>query len=123
MPQKNDTFGISDFRPSRSRDKKYYYKINAIEFSLADPYLGKSKMEAVRTIVIAIEDRNGVFPWFHDVMGNFQWTKGEDESGHYIAYYDRWDLDVPLERGEGFFGQPFEIYDRMYYDPITFEII
>ena len=125
MPQENDTFGISDFQPSRSKDNKYYYKITNMESYLATTVFlpTKSKAGALRKIVSSIEDGNGVFLSIHSVMGYFQWTKGEDVRGHYIAYYDRWDLDVPLERGEGFFGQPFEIYDRIYYDPVTFEVI
>jgi hypothetical protein len=55
-------------------------------------------------------------------MGNYTWTKGEDKKGHYIAYYDKWDLDIPIEE-YGFIGKPFEIYDRIYYNPDTFEPI
>jgi hypothetical protein len=56
------------------------------------------------------------------IMGNYTWTKGEDKKGHYIAYYDKWDLDIPIEE-YGFIGKPFEIYDRIYYNPDTFEPI
>ena len=53
-------------------------------------------------------------------MGNYTLSEGQDEKGNYISYYDRWDLDIP---GASIIGKPFEIYDRIYYNPETFEII
>jgi len=58
------------------------------------------------------------------IMGNFKISVGEDERGHYISYYDRWDLGAnPVEGEEGLLGRPFEIYDRIYYNPSTYEVI
>ena len=63
------------------------------------------------------------------VMGKFHWSRGQDERGHYIAYYDKWDLEIPdaqsgvgkiLDRGQRKLARPFELYDRLYYDPKTF---
>lgn len=53
-------------------------------------------------------------------LAQFQLSHGRDERGPYIAMYDIWDLNQPLE---GVVGTPFEIYDRLYYDPQTFEPI
>jgi hypothetical protein len=54
------------------------------------------------------------------LLANFTLDKGEDEEGPYISLYDRYDLDrVPL--ADKVVGQPFEIYDRLYYDPETYE--
>src|SRR5207253_1198579 len=33
MPQEHGTFGISDYKPSRGHDDKYYYKINGFDMS------------------------------------------------------------------------------------------
>ncbi|MBP6060494.1 MAG: hypothetical protein KA515_00605 [Candidatus Pacebacteria bacterium] len=53
------------------------------------------------------------------IMGNFKLSLGKDERGNYISYYDKWDL--ANNQLEGIVGKPFEIYDRIYYDPNTFE--
>jgi hypothetical protein len=54
-------------------------------------------------------------------LANFTIGKGQDDRGHYISYYDIWDLGVP---GAGSrIGRDFEIYDRLYYDPKTFRPI
>jgi hypothetical protein len=54
-------------------------------------------------------------------LANFTLSKGQDSRGHYISYYDIWDLHTP---GAGSrIGRDFEIYDRLYYDPRTLEPI
>lgn len=53
-------------------------------------------------------------------LGNFTLSRSQDEKGHYLSYYDKYDFDVP---GSGLVGKPFEIYDRIYYDPKTFKPI
>lgn len=53
-------------------------------------------------------------------LGNFTLSKGQDERGHYLSYYDIYDFDVP---GSKLVGKPFELYDRLYYDPKTFKPI
>lgn len=65
--------------------------------------------------------------WIYDtdvvagIMGTFGWRAGRDNRGEYIEYDDRWDFDkIPIEK-DGFFGKPFNIYDRLYYHPVTFE--
>ena len=57
------------------------------------------------------------------IMGGFKLSKGHDAQGDYISYYDRWDLEGSVEGKEGIIGKPYEIYDRIYYDPQTFEVI
>ena len=57
------------------------------------------------------------------IMVNYKLSRGQDERGSYISYYDIWNLEGSMEGEEGLFGKPFEIYDRIYYDPETFEII
>jgi len=56
------------------------------------------------------------------IMGTFTVSKGEDDKGKYMSYYDKWDLN-PLKLRNPFtgeqiptdIGKPFEIYDRVYY--------
>lgn len=82
------------------------------------------------------------------VMGEFRFSLGKDERGNYLAYYDKWDLDpsnpnskLPAFGGRPLsskianaeqevaataakhIGKPFEIYDRIYYDPKTLKAI
>ena len=57
------------------------------------------------------------------IMGEYTLTLGKDEHGNYISYWDRWDLKGSLEGKGGLAGKPFEIYDRVYYDPKTYQVI
>ena len=74
---------------------------------------------------------------YGDVLGNFTLDKGVDEKGHYISYYDKWDvnplssaksqgdatsimsreLDNIIQSAVGI--TPREVYGRVYYDPET----
>jgi hypothetical protein len=126
LPQKYNTYTVSDYRPTNSKDEKYYFDFNnkqevfsealskkgIVEFILKK-FGDKDKISSQEVGHIIIGSR---------IMSNFQWSKGEDEKGSYLAYYDVWDLDVPLEKNKGFIGKPFEIYGRIYYDSQTFEI-
>jgi len=72
---------------------------------------------------------------YGEVLGNFTLNKGVDEKGHYISYYDKWDvnplsagadrktsmisrgLDDAIQSAVGI--TPAEVYGRVYYDPET----
>ena len=52
-------------------------------------------------------------------LGHFKMALGHDEKGYYISYHDVWNLEpggISLD-----FGKPFEIYDRIYFDPQKIE--
>lgn len=129
VPQRYGTFGMSRFKPARSTEDKYYYKINDfLEIVKTGGWRWEdasilSDQEAVR-ILLDIdtfnesEDRN---PDFSGIMGTYTLEKGQDEQGTYVAYYDKWNLEGSPEGEEGLIGQPFEIYDRIYYDPTTLQ--
>jgi hypothetical protein len=54
------------------------------------------------------------------LLANFTMDRGEDERGPYISIYDRYDLDqVPLS--DRLVGRPWEYYDRIHYNPDTYE--
>jgi hypothetical protein len=57
------------------------------------------------------------------LLTHYTVSLGEDEKGTYLSYYDKWDLAVPTEESGRGFGRAFEIYDRIYYNPETGEII
>lgn len=124
LPQKHETFGISDYHPSVSKEKRCYFKLNG--------YFGNSPEERkgrIYELLFSIDmnsspENPSRAPFFENhTLTHHTISKGEDERGHYISYYDRWDFEYPMEGKQGFFGKPFEIYDRIYYDPKTFEPI
>ena len=124
IPQKNNTFGISKYIPTDSKDKnKTYYNFNTrnrenIEEKLINDtnYIDKTKKEDIKVGIekIDLDDITGM-----GVMGGYTVTTGKDKRGKYISYYDKWDLN-PLDlsiNGKELptnFGKPFEIYDRVY---------
>ena len=135
LPQTSNTFTISDYKPSLSREDKYYYSIEDFEkktvFSIEGflPFFNDGK-EYVISQDFLIDANGGIGGSF--IMGQYKVSKGQDEKGYYLSYYDIWDLVgfedkdfnlAGIEGEEGVFGKPFEIYGRIYYDPETFEVL
>lgn len=129
VPQKHGSIGISNYAPTKvsKGDTPYYYKINNFLRNLTDEEADESQASTVKWIVENIErypeDRRLVMQ--HAALGDFTFTHGIDERGPYISYYDKWDL-APVTKNkilqiDKFIGGPLEIYDRIYYDPETFE--
>lgn len=134
IPQKSGTFDISDYAPTKGTgDAPYYFRIKEFfprllaDWGMPDP--DKKPADSVKGIVRVVSaspDRK--FVAYDDTMANYTLTLGRDARGHYIAYYDKWDLapsvledsQVPIDK---LVGKPLEIYDRLYYDPVTFEPI
>jgi len=123
ISQEHDTFGISDHQPTRAKEQKYYYKISGFFENLLVKKYREDGQQMIRDILQKIDSKEA-----HndnnmgDVMGHYTMGKGEDEHGAYISYYDQWDLDaISIEGKKGFFGKPYEIYDRIYYNPSTLE--
>jgi hypothetical protein len=131
LPQEHNTFDISEYRPEHSSEDKYYYRINGFlkKFAEAKGYNQKEALIQLLGSVTTAEEREvppntnrySAYDRSTGVMGFYTLTKGQDEKGHYISYYDRWDLEGSIEGKEGVIGKPFEIYDRIYYDPKTLE--
>lgn len=127
IPQQHETFGVSGYRPSHSTDTAAtYFKINhfADQIHLTDALAPETVQRLIRSIDSSGSKTFSAFDGLHftdpGVMGHYQWTRGEDKNGHYLAYYDIWDLDAP---GASHVGHPYEIYDRIYYNPKTYRII
>ena len=56
------------------------------------------------------------------IMGQYKLSSGKDETGAYLSYYDKWNLEGSLLEGEsGVMGKAYEIYDRIYFDPNTYQ--
>lgn len=175
MPQKNNSFGISDYQPSHSQDTmKIYFKPNYwtsdMRQSALDDYF-ESKKYANDTWInkIICNERTWVFrskqkpdndgisdaKWVTDnPLWDFMMWEWRDEKWHYIFLYDirdlnpfwkgKWassnkensedllqkilalwhDVDENTEVSSLFWaGHPFEIYDRIYYNPDNKKIV
>src|SRR5690606_6489902 len=111
LPQKNNTFDIADYRPSRSTDPNAtYYKMN--------PEFEEQLLDS-RNYYDTQNYSEGIMGTPARVLGNFQVQEGRDDEGDYISYYDRYDLDpnIPVIGkidGSKIAGKPFEIYNRIY---------
>jgi hypothetical protein len=132
-PQINNTFGVSDYKPSVSKDENnIYYSMNNNELddyilnNMNEDGTLKSKEDAYGNVHNP-QDPSGV-------MGHFQLNNGEDEKGKYVSYYDKWDLNASRvaehvvgkkgwEKINSMFekdvelgvGKSMEIYNRRYY--------
>jgi hypothetical protein len=135
MPQTNHTFGISDYKPKQETEGKYYYKINDFWDRFLDKpgFLGEPESSNHNlSHKIAYLKKEGGRVLEYDtkangdlaVMGTYTLALGEDEKGSYVGYYDKWDLATAWSTNPvlGGVGRSYEIYDRLYYDPVTFEV-
>ena len=113
LPQVASTFGISSFQPFQKGENKTYFNLPNYEKRMQIPFL-LSEIGANGGGAKKVVTNN------ENVMGNYTLSKGQDDVGHYISYYDKWDLAVP---GATHLGHPYEIYGRIYYDPKTQEKI
>ena len=116
IPQKYNSFVYSNYRPSNSKDDSQYYSLapryedeirqDLFERRNADFIKSKDKFRQVRGSHIADAS-----------LKDYQYSKGEDEKGSYIAYYDVNDYGNILDILPN--ANPFEIYGRIYYDKKT----
>ena len=122
MPQVNNSFGVSDYRPGDSEDKSMvylkpnYFNEDPIRQALVDQYfkeLDVDEDENLKELVDkkTIGNERGLprgkyqgdgtaWPEADNSLGDFTFDMGEDEKGTYISIYDIWDLN-PFQQGEG----------------------
>lgn len=124
----NTKLKLSEFNPSKSKDKDVnYFKIEDMWGKL-DGLFGNRPL---KDFIDSTEDSREV----HDYnLGDFKITKGEDENGKYLSYYDKWDLHptgkskgnplnylevlgIAEDQSQGV-GKPIEFYDRKYYQVV-----
>ena len=125
IPQKNNTFGISKYIPSDSKDKnKTYYNFNSrdkehLEEKLIDKMsynplsymyspdgrfldgtlISKETLKVMnskRTIDVGKKEYDIDEADGMGTMGRYKISTGKDKRGKYISYYDKWDLN-PLD--------------------------
>lgn len=104
----------SQYRPTiNAIDQNYYAVDPELEQDIFNTYKDKLKLnEILQTdegkINTILSGKGGA-----GVLGNFGVSKGHDEKGDYLSYYDRYDLkDFAQSRTK---GVPYSIYNRIYY--------
>lgn len=129
MPQKNNSFWISDYQPQKSTNKeKIYFKLNYLSKNmkqrLLNDYFSKKtdlKERNKDTTKIIMNERWSTFQQKRDSLENawipfdnpitaewvldnplwdFKVSEGKDNKGNFISIYDIRDL-TPLQTGEG----------------------
>ena len=103
---------------------RFWFK-DWFENNTEDKTIEEIERDRMRIIVSAMSEENKSYDMTSiilssKIMGHFQGSRGNDDKGSYIAYYDIYDFNVP---GNSFVGKSFEIYDRIYYNPETFELL
>jgi len=111
LPQEKEIFTKSSYKPTRSsKNNNEYYSFNDKTWTNAiDDFIKNEKTKVKRT---------------QAPLGQFTLEKGKDTKGNYVSYYDKWDLHPGFLKGKEVSdvypaGKPFEVYDRIYYDPKT----
>jgi len=117
LPQKHGSIMPSLYKPSKAQDK------NAKYYKLPDSYnpFMYSSPEAILSDYVGPDK---IVPPIDYALGTFKYDAGQDALGKYVSYYDKWDLNPVLGKSpipDVKVGKPFEVYDRMYYDPQTLE--
>jgi hypothetical protein len=121
--QKYNSIPKSEYKPTQSKDDDVTY------------YTSPSTEEIIRNNVHLLskdnlytnEDSKKMGTKMGGVLGKYTLSKGEDEKGKYVSYYDKWDFNpfdyIPsgnlgkvYEKTLGFFGMDApEVYGRVYY--------
>lgn len=119
-PQTKNTFNISNYKPTKSKDVdiNYYSLPEAFKEELFNLYNSKQIKEGANN-EFSFENSFGENSSKARVLGHFTVNKGKDERGEYISYYDKYDLSPTLpvvgkSEVSNYLGEPFEIYDRIY---------
>lgn len=129
----NNSMSVSQYKPTDSTDESAVYYSSPMTEKALERQLYRSE-DPLGQIEKFTEK-----PDYHGgkVLGNYTITKGSDDQGSYISYYDKWDLNPmstyneegsikrsinqAAEKGfQNMLGvQPAEVYGRIYYDPET----
>jgi hypothetical protein len=114
LPQVANTFMPSPFKPSNGGENKRYLSLrqSPINPEMLSGYVRLLEVNKEQGRTARTYDNRDM------VMGTYKLDLGKDDHGHYISYYDKWDLEPQIVN---LLGKPFEIYGRQYYDPKTFQ--
>jgi len=107
-PQRFNTFEVSNHKPSTSTDPKANYLSVSKSYPEIVDFVKKEGTTLKQGESKQVQEPSNL------VFRNFKISKGKDEKGEYISYYDKWNLNPSLEFPIPEQGKPFEIYDRIY---------
>ena len=138
--QKYNSIEPAIYKPTKSKDADAkYYRSKVTEEQIKDQLnIYSKKINEGRFEGFDMTDLADVImnmDSYGAVLGNYTLDSGVDEKGHYISYYDKWDvnplsanknqgtsiisrgLDNAMQSAAGI--TPAELYGRIYYDPET----
>ena len=121
QPQKYNTIGISEYKPTNAKDKNVTYYTSKVTEDRLRRELKTYGYDNIQNAMLINQSHS---------LGTFKLDKGEDERGKYISYYDVWDLhpwqkDSNInktlhniaDKAQDLLGvTPPEIYGRIYID-------
>lgn len=112
QPQKYNSFRESSYKPSNSKNynNKYYSFNDKYEKQLEDDLLLYSNRDFIESEEKKRQTRSTIAG---ASLKNYQYSKGKDKRGQYVAYYDKNDYGNILDIVPN--ANPFEIYGRIYY--------
>lgn len=141
LPLKHNILEYSQYKPTNAKNPNTQY------ISINDPKFKKEIIEEYKRLFIDKKIRGGERPDMKvsentyttsgygrdsknipnstNAIGRHFISKGQDENGYYISYYDVFDQGSGSSTSGGGVGEalgltkPFEIYDRIYIDPKT----
>lgn len=113
-PQQHKTLDISDYKPKPEEKNGRGLANPSVIFK--EPFISKDMAQYWAVIAKTIEQNDGKpLAATKRTLGRFKISLGHDQKGSYLCYHDVWDLapgDLQLD-----FGKPFEVYDRVYFNP------
>lgn len=138
QPLQNNILSISTVKPTNAKDADARYvsiddpdfkqqvldnykrvstggMVTTTQKGLSDDYTQEQKTGPDTYNVSAYHQKGG------SALGHYTVSKGSDEKGNYISYYDKFNTNYGAQ-GIGAL-KPFEVYGRVYYDPKTNQII
>jgi hypothetical protein len=104
----------SQYRPTINPTDKYYYAVDPeLEQDIFNAYKDKVKLNETLQTDEAEFETTLSGKGAAGLLGRFGVSKGHDENGDYLSYYDKYDLkDFAQDRTK---GVPYSIYNRIYY--------
>jgi len=116
ISQKYNSFVYSEYKPSKSKENKQYYSLSPqYEDEIRQDLFKRGNVDFINS-----KDKFKQVTGSHIAdasLKDYQYSKGKDEKGDYVAYYDVNDYGNILDVLPN--SNPFEIYGRIYYDKKT----
>jgi murein DD-endopeptidase MepM/ murein hydrolase activator NlpD len=115
LPQKYNSFIKSQYKPTNSKNPNtiYYSLSPSLEKEIIEDLTSYQNKDFINSSEKERKVKGSLVA--QGSLKNFKYSKGKDEKGDYISYYDINNYDNPLD----WIGNSFEIYGRIYLDPKT----